>query len=114
MGDYMRRLSKRRYKRIKRYRSPLEKKAIFTVIVILLIVSILLVMTDSKARPLLRSIAENEAKTVVLSAIGDAVSEVIADNDIKYEQLTEIIYDENKTDYKEDPYYEGYIVFNIT
>lgn len=25
-----------------------------------------------------------------------------------------IIYDENKTDYKEDPYYEGYIVFNIT
>ncbi len=92
----MRFFAKRRYRRIKRYPTEREKRAVFTAVTTVLLFIIFVILADSRARPLLRSIAENEAKTVVNGAIGDAVAKYYKDANVSYRDLTKIIYDENK------------------
>ncbi len=86
-------IRKRRYARIKRYRSALEKKIIFMLICFLIICAVFTLLIDAKAAPVLYSVAENKAKNVAAQAINDSVSEAIEWDEENCEELVNYRFD---------------------
>ncbi|MPM67603.1 Sporulation protein YunB [bioreactor metagenome] len=80
---------------MKRYRSPLEIKLSFIGIVCFIVTLITLLMIDAKVRPILKTIASNKANNIALEVLSDSVDEVLAQNEVKYKDITYFVYDQD-------------------
>lgn len=87
--------SLRSFKKIRRYRSPFEKKLYFIGIVAIIITLITLIMIDAKVRPILKTIAANKANNIALKVLNESVDDALAGNQVTYKDLTYFLYDEN-------------------
>lgn len=63
--------------------------------VIILIIAIFAVFADTRMTTQLNTIASSQAKNISTRVINDAVMEVLTDNDIKYDDLVRIEYDDS-------------------
>lgn len=92
LGGCMKR-HRRRFRRMKRYRSALEKKITFFIICTLLITAIFALLIDVKAADVLYTMAVDKAKNVAIQAINDSVSAVIDSDDESYKEFVDYRYD---------------------
>lgn len=85
---------KKRYRRMKRYRSKLEKKITFMLLCTLIMCAIFALLIDARAAPVLYAMAEDKAKNVAMQAINDSVNLVIEEDEESYKELVDYRYDD--------------------
>ncbi len=84
---------KKRFRRMKRYRSKLEKKICFTALCILIIITIFALLVDAKSSQVLYAMAIDKAKNVAIQAINDSVGQVINSENEIFDNLVNYRYD---------------------
>lgn len=84
---------KRRFRRIKHYRSAFEKKITFLTVCLLIISAILALLIDAKATDILYTMSVNKAQNIATQAINDSVSAVIDSTHKGYKDFIDYTYD---------------------
>lgn len=87
------RKNRRRFRRMKRYRSSLEKKICFLLLCVLIITTIFALLVDAQASPILHAMAIDKAKNVAIQAINDSVGQVINSENEIFDKLVNYRYD---------------------
>ncbi len=85
---------KKKFRRMKRYRSRLEKKITFMLACALIICGIFALLIDARASPIIYSMAQDKAKNVAMQAINDSVNQVIDAKSEIYKELVDYRYDD--------------------
>lgn len=86
--------TKKRFRKMKRRRSHIEKKIIFMLLLFLVMCVVFAVLIDAKASGVLGAMAADKAKNVAMQAINDSVSEVIDSDEESYKELVDYRYDD--------------------
>ena len=82
-----------RRRHYRNFRQEKRLRAIFKLISLMLVFLIVLVVLDTKARPIIKTVAVNRAQNVATNIISDAVGSFIGNEKISYSDLSEFVYD---------------------
>ena len=72
----------------------LRRQTALTIIAVFLIILIFLIFLDSRARPIIKTVAASRAKNIATQIISDSVGEAVGSKNINYDDLTQFLYDE--------------------
>lgn len=84
---------KKRFRRMKRYRSKLEKKICFIALCSVILMIIFALLIEAKSSQVLYSMAVDKAKNVAIQAINDSVGQVINSENEIFDKLVNYRYD---------------------
>ena len=87
---------RRRRKRYYSYAREQKIKKISKLFSLLLIILIFLVLLDTKARPIIHSVASDRANNIASAIASNAVDSYLGNNNIHYSDLSTFIYDNNQ------------------
>ena len=84
---------RRRFRRMKRYRSTFEKNLTFFIICLMIISTIFALLIDAKVADIIYTMSVDKAKNIAMQAINDSVSAVIDSDEESYKEFVDYRYD---------------------
>lgn len=85
---------RKRFRRMKRYRSKSGKHIIISVFCAVLILSVTALLIEAKSPSIIYAMAEDKAKSIAIQAINNSVSDVIDGKEEIYKELVDYRYDD--------------------
>ncbi len=74
-----------------------RRKTVFLLIAFIILSVVVFFVIDSRIQPVLTAMAESRAKNIASEAVNDAVSKVLCEKNLRYENLVELTKDESGT-----------------